>query len=95
MDTRRQLLASLTFACLATLGGSVAAHHSQTGFDPSATPIELKGTVAEYRWRNPHVLMGDEPGHDNAQRCNHLSPQSYASTVCKNACKTRCESKHS
>ena len=53
MDTRRQLLASLTFACLATLGGSVAAHHSQTG----STPIELKGTVAEYRWRNPHVLI--------------------------------------
>ena len=47
----------LTLACMASLGGVVAAHHSQTGFDPKEAPVELKGTVAEYRWRNPHILL--------------------------------------
>jgi hypothetical protein len=55
MNTR--LRAALTLACVTTLGGVVAAHHSQTGFDPNEPPIEVKGTVAEYRWRNPHVLL--------------------------------------
>jgi uncharacterized protein DUF6152 len=54
---RRDRCAALTFACITTLGAVVAAHHSQTGFDPTQPPIELKGTVAEYRWRNPHVLI--------------------------------------
>lgn len=54
---RRVLGAAFTLACITAFGGVVAAHHSQTGFDPNATPIEVKGTVAEYRWRNPHVLL--------------------------------------
>ncbi len=54
---RRQLGAAFTLACVTTFSGVVAAHHSQTGFDPNDTPIELKGIVAEYRWRNPHVLF--------------------------------------
>jgi hypothetical protein len=33
------------------------AHHSQSAFDSNDPPRELKGTVAEYRWRNPHVLL--------------------------------------
>ena len=57
MNTRRRLGAAFTLACIATFGGVLAAHHSQTGFDPNDAPIELKGTVAEYRWRNPHVLF--------------------------------------
>ena len=54
---RRQLGAVLTLACVVMAGGAVAGHHSQTGFDPGATPIEVKGIVTEYRWRNPHVLL--------------------------------------
>ena len=57
MRTRRLLGVTLVFVCLATVGGVVAAHHSQPGFNPNTKPIELKGTVAEYRWRNPHVLF--------------------------------------
>jgi hypothetical protein len=56
MNTRR-LGAALIFASVVSAGGMLAAHHSQTGFDPNEPPIELKGTVAEYRWRNPHVLL--------------------------------------
>lgn len=57
MNMQRRLGAALTLACVATFGGIAAAHHSQTGFDPSAPPMEVKGTVAEFRWRNPHVLL--------------------------------------
>ena len=57
MNTQRRLGVALTCACVALFGGIVAAHHSQTGFDPNAAPTEVKGTVAEYRWRNPHVLL--------------------------------------
>ena len=53
----RQSGAALALACVTMFGGVVAAHHSQTGFDPNATPIEVRGVVAEYRWRNPHVLL--------------------------------------
>lgn len=57
MNMRRRFGAAFALACIATVGGGVAAHHSQTGFDPNAAPIEVRGTVAEYRWRNPHVLL--------------------------------------
>ena len=56
MNTRR-LGGALTLAGIIMGGSLVSAHHSQTGFDPNETPIVLKGTVAEYRWRNPHVLF--------------------------------------
>ena len=49
--------AAFVFASVVLLGGAVAAHHSQPGFSPNTKPIELKGTVGEYRWRNPHVLF--------------------------------------
>ncbi len=57
MNTKKRFGAALTLACIAAFNAVVAAHHSQTGFDPNAPPIEVKGTVAEYRWRNPHVLL--------------------------------------
>jgi hypothetical protein len=57
MRTQRLLGVTLALACIATFGSDIAAHHSQPGFDPNDKPIVLKGTVAEYRWRNPHVLF--------------------------------------
>jgi hypothetical protein len=55
--TKRNFTTAIWVAALALLDGTVAAHHSRTGFDPNDKPVELKGTVAEYRWRNPHVLF--------------------------------------
>jgi len=46
-----------TLAILAACGGTAAAHHSRPGLDPNDKPIVMKATVAEYRWRNPHVLL--------------------------------------
>jgi hypothetical protein len=55
IQRRRRLL--LALAGIVMTGVAVAAHHSQPGFSPNTKPIELKGTVGEYRWRNPHVLF--------------------------------------
>ena len=56
---KSQRLRGVAFALVSIvmLGSALAAHHSQPGFNPNTKPIELKGTVAEYRWRNPHVLF--------------------------------------
>src|SRR5437867_1519814 len=43
-------MVSLTFVGLAT------AHHSTAGMDRSKQ-LSLRGTIAEYVWRNPHVLV--------------------------------------
>jgi len=40
----------------AVLGGLVSAHHSTAGYD-NKTTTPVKGTVVEYRWRNPHVTL--------------------------------------
>lgn len=45
------------FTVFVLSGGVIAAHHSQPGFNPNDKPVELKGTVSEFRWRNPHVLF--------------------------------------
>lgn len=53
----QKVLAVAVFVCLFTmLGGLVSAHHSTAGYDKAKT-IALKGTVAEWIWRNPHCIM--------------------------------------
>jgi hypothetical protein len=42
-------------ACLAIFQ-SAAAHHSGSMYDPSKI-LTLKGTVQEFRWVNPHVII--------------------------------------
>jgi hypothetical protein len=34
-----------------------SAHRSQAGFETPDKAIPLKGTVVEFRWRNPHILI--------------------------------------
>jgi len=38
-------------------GSVVFAHHSQSGFETPDKAISMKGTVVEFRWRNPHILV--------------------------------------
>ena len=35
--------------------GKVSAHHSRAHYESDDKQKTLKGTVAEYKWRNPHV----------------------------------------
>ena len=57
MTRQRVLYFLFALAALVVSARGVAAHHSQPGFNPNDKPVELKGVVAEYRWRNPHVLF--------------------------------------
>jgi Family of unknown function (DUF6152) len=43
-------------ACGAFLAPSVAAHHSASMFDDTKV-VELKGTIKEMQWKNPHVWI--------------------------------------
>ena len=58
MRTQRALVAVFALVLIfATLGRVTSAHHSQSGFETNDKAILLKGTVSEFRWRNPHVLI--------------------------------------
>ena len=49
---------------IAAFAGLASAHHSVAGFDNSKEVV-LKGTVAQFIWRNPHVLLEwDVKGED-------------------------------
>jgi hypothetical protein len=54
---RRMLLVAVLAATglLPTLNPPVLAHHGNAAW--SANEVTLKGTVVEYNWRNPHVLL--------------------------------------
>jgi len=53
----QKVMAVAVFLCMFTmLGGLVSAHHSTAGYDKTKT-VALKGTVAEWVWRNPHVIL--------------------------------------
>jgi Family of unknown function (DUF6152) len=45
------------FAAFFLAGGIVSAHHSQAGYLPDDQIRTMKGVVAEYKWRNPHVFV--------------------------------------
>ena len=47
--------AVLVFALIAMRGGVVLAHHSRAEYGNQDKKME--GTVVEYRWRNPHVIV--------------------------------------
>ena len=56
MRVQKILAVAVFIAVFTVLGGLVSAHHSTAGYDLKKTTA-LKGTVVEYRWRNPHVVL--------------------------------------
>ena len=59
MITQRtfSIAAMTAFALSIVSGGFVFGHHSQAGFETPDKAISMKGTVVEFRWRNPHILV--------------------------------------
>jgi len=56
----QRMLPIVTFAMVVLLlaGTSVLAHHSRAGvYEPNSKMITMKGTVSEWRWKNPHVFL--------------------------------------
>ena len=59
MITKR-VFAGAVFALVAVFAlraGVVSAHHSRSHYESDDKQRILKGTVAEYKWRNPHVFV--------------------------------------
>lgn len=54
----KALISGAIFAAVSLCGTAVFAHHG-TGisYDLAHAPVTLKGTVAEFRWANPHVIL--------------------------------------
>ena len=46
----------LTLTLIVMFGSLAAAHHSIAGFD-SKKEVNVRGTVVEFRWRNPHIII--------------------------------------
>jgi hypothetical protein len=71
------------FASLAValLGAPVLAHHSFAMFDADKT-VELKGTVREFQWTNPHswlqVMVADAKGAEHEWSLELGSPTGLA-----------------
>ena len=62
----RKLTAFLVAGGLIALGGAAIAHHSFAMFDQEH-PIELAGTVVEFRYTSPHsFIVVDVKGKDGA-----------------------------
>jgi Family of unknown function (DUF6152) len=53
---KSQLVALLVGAAMAAMGGAALAHHSFAMFD-AAHPIEISGTVKEFKFVSPHTLL--------------------------------------
>lgn len=53
---RRQLVALLASGAFVAASGAVMAHHSSAMFD-QANPIELEGTVQEFKYISPHAFI--------------------------------------
>jgi hypothetical protein len=51
-----KLAALLVSSALALLSGAALAHHSFAMFDQD-NPIELEGTVQEFKWTSPHSFI--------------------------------------
>jgi hypothetical protein len=57
-DKTRRLLKGAAFALAASLvaAAPALAHHSFAMFDFTKT-VTIKGTVSEFEWKNPHVIL--------------------------------------
>jgi hypothetical protein len=55
---RALVVAILCVALFAILGGVGLAHHSRAGvYETNDKMITMKGTVVEWKWRNPHTFL--------------------------------------
>jgi hypothetical protein len=85
-----RILAAVVFALASGAVTSLVAHHSAAMFD-DAKVVELKGTVKELQWANPHIwlqVIVDEKGKKTEWSLeggspNSLSRQGWRSTTFK------------
>jgi hypothetical protein len=82
MKSNRFLLAVLLAGAALLVTRPVAAHHSGAMFD-DAKVVELKGTIKEMQWKNPHVwiqVVVDQDGKPTEWSLEAGSPNSLSRT---------------
>jgi hypothetical protein len=83
-DMKKQPLCAAVVLAVVLGGGAAAAHHSRPGLDPTDAPIVMKAVVAEYRWRNPHVLLFWDVKDENGKVVRWVGEfASIASTIAR------------
>ena len=90
MNTIRFSVAAGLIAAALTIAAPALAHHSAAMFDDSKV-VELKGTVKELQWANPHIwlqVIVDDKGKKTEWSLeggspNSLSRQGWRSTTFK------------
>jgi hypothetical protein len=90
MNTIRFSVAAGLIAAALTIAAPAVAHHSAAMFDDSKV-LELKGTVKELQWANPHIwlqVIVDDKGKKTEWSLeggspNSLSRQGWRSTTFK------------
>jgi Family of unknown function (DUF6152) len=77
----KTLAALLAGVALVATGGSVLAHHSFAMFDQDH-PMELKGTVTEFKFTSPHTfILLDVKGSDGSSTVWNLEGASPSALV--------------
>ena len=56
MRAKQVLTVLFVLGLFAAFAGVASAHHSVAGFD-SKKEVEVKGTIVQFVWRNPHVIV--------------------------------------
>ena len=56
MRAKQLLTVLFVLGLFAVFAGVASAHHSVAGFD-NKKEVELKGTIVQFVWRNPHVVV--------------------------------------
>src|SRR3954466_2247278 len=78
---RRKLMAILAGGALLGFTGSVAAHHSFAMFD-TENPVDLVGTVQEFKFTSPHTfILLQVKGQDASPTVWNLEGQSPSALV--------------
>jgi hypothetical protein len=78
---KRQLLALAAGVAFAAAGGAAFAHHSFAMFDQEH-PMELKGTVTEFKFTSPHTfVLLEVKGSDGASTVWNLEGASPSALV--------------
>jgi hypothetical protein len=74
---KSKFLAFLVIVGLFTVAATALAHHGGTAYDRT-NPLNLKATVTEFKWTNPHVYIffdaPDGKGNTDHWNCESINP---------------------
>ena len=74
---KNSCLALTAIVCLMAAGAPLVAHHGASAYDRTR-PVNLKATITEFRWTNPHTYIlfdaSDDKGNIDHWSCESINP---------------------